>query len=345
MMTRFQRQRMTMFLGLGLLALLAIALVGGLLFIRRSQDLRQQASVAGGTVTITTVALGTPRPGQPLVIDLRANTQNAQVIGMQVGFDVTTDAPTLTIDSPNLQILGRKIDKIATGFRVQLAVAPAPPGKFSSNTATTFAKLNLTPVQAGQVKVTYNAAQSIVPNGSTGADMLKPVATATILVNNPSPSIAASPASSPSIVPSPSIIASTSPAPSIIACTADAKICPDGSSVGRDPLNGCQFKACPSPAPSPSLNPSPSPSAVVVPSPSIIVATVQPSPSTGASPSPSTTTKKRGDLNNDGKVNLLDYQIMNQEFFKNLTVFKADINGDKRVDLLDFSILNNEFAL
>ncbi|MBT4870476.1 MAG: hypothetical protein HON47_02800 [Candidatus Diapherotrites archaeon] len=30
-----------------------------------------------------------------------------------------------------------------------------------------------------------------------------------------------------------------------IACTDDAKICPDGSAVGRDPNNNCEFKPCP----------------------------------------------------------------------------------------------------
>ncbi len=29
------------------------------------------------------------------------------------------------------------------------------------------------------------------------------------------------------------------------ACTADAKLCPDGSSVGRDPDNNCSFYPCP----------------------------------------------------------------------------------------------------
>ncbi len=28
-------------------------------------------------------------------------------------------------------------------------------------------------------------------------------------------------------------------------CTMDAKMCPDGSYVGRDPENGCEFRACP----------------------------------------------------------------------------------------------------
>lgn len=31
------------------------------------------------------------------------------------------------------------------------------------------------------------------------------------------------------------------------ACTMDAKICPDGSAVGRDPDNNCEFPTCPNP--------------------------------------------------------------------------------------------------
>lgn len=31
-------------------------------------------------------------------------------------------------------------------------------------------------------------------------------------------------------------------------CALDAKECPDGSYVSRDPLNNCEFKACPKPA-------------------------------------------------------------------------------------------------
>ena len=35
------------------------------------------------------------------------------------------------------------------------------------------------------------------------------------------------------------------PGPGDVACTADAKQCPDGSFVGRDPANGCAFRECP----------------------------------------------------------------------------------------------------
>ena len=41
---------------------------------------------------------------------------------------------------------------------------------------------------------------------------------------------------------------SAAPAPSAVikACTKEAKICPDGSSVGRNAEKNCEFDACPS---------------------------------------------------------------------------------------------------
>lgn len=45
--------------------------------------------------------------------------------------------------------------------------------------------------------------------------------------------------------------------PGQVACTMEAKLCPDGSSVGRTGPN-CEFAACPQP-PSPAHNPSPAP--------------------------------------------------------------------------------------
>jgi hypothetical protein len=38
------------------------------------------------------------------------------------------------------------------------------------------------------------------------------------------------------------------PGPEPLACTMDAKICPDGSAVGRDPNNNCEFFECPNPS-------------------------------------------------------------------------------------------------
>lgn len=49
------------------------------------------------------------------------------------------------------------------------------------------------------------------------------------------------------------------PSWSPVACTADAKICPDGSSVGRTGPN-CEFKVCPTHTPTPTVTPTITPS-------------------------------------------------------------------------------------
>lgn len=46
-------------------------------------------------------------------------------------------------------------------------------------------------------------------------------------------------------------------APEQIACTADAKICPDGTAVGRDPNHNCEFPSCPKPEQNPDDKPIP----------------------------------------------------------------------------------------
>ncbi|VVB67212.1 Uncharacterised protein [Candidatus Norongarragalina meridionalis] len=92
----------------------------------------------------------------------------------------------------------------------------------------------------------------------------------------------------PPFTPSPS----TLPSPSPVACTAEAKICPDGSSVGRTGPN-CEFAPCPSvaPSPSPTTKPSPSPKPTATPTPSSrpnqpIIVRVSPSPPAAVEQSP-----------------------------------------------------------
>jgi len=40
------------------------------------------------------------------------------------------------------------------------------------------------------------------------------------------------------------VLSGCAPAPNI-ACTMEAKQCPDGSYVGRDPAKNCEFRPCP----------------------------------------------------------------------------------------------------
>ena len=51
------------------------------------------------------------------------------------------------------------------------------------------------------------------------------------------------------------------------------------------------------------------------------------------------TASKKGDLNKDGKVNLVDFSIAAYWYKRTNPLASADLNGDKKVDLVDFSIM------
>lgn len=65
-----------------------------------------------------------------------------------------------------------------------------------------------------------------------------------------------------------------SPTPSATFCTADVRVCPEGSYVGRNPENNCQFYTCPT-----ITSPKPLPEAEVKPPPTISPQTPTPIPS------------------------------------------------------------------
>lgn len=107
-------------------------------------------------------------------------------------------------------------------------------------------------------------------------------------------------------------------------------ICPPGTTAPQ-----------PSIAPSPSTNPSPvpSPSAAVSPTP-----TPQPSavPSAPASATPSGT--KAGDFDNNGRVDIFDYNLFLTNFGRTGTNLVGDIDRNGRVDIFDYNILLGNFG-
>ncbi len=57
------------------------------------------------------------------------------------------------------------------------------------------------------------------------------------------------------------------------------------------------------------------------------------------------TSGKVADLNNDGKVNIMDFTLLSQEFMQNPEYQHADINNDGKVNLMDYTILSNDFSI
>lgn len=97
-----------------------------------------------------------------------------------------------------------------------------------------------------------------------------------------------------------------------VACTMDAKLCPDGSYVGRTGPN-CEFATCPS-----------------------------------DTPAPGTCTELRGNVNCDERVNIADLvQLANVlagrvPLSSGSTAYKnADTNGDGKVDIADLAVLES----
>ncbi len=110
----------------------------------------------------------------------------------------------------------------------------------------------------------------------------------------------------------------------------------DGTDIALTPSSqGVYTISGGGPTASPTASPSPSPTAEPTAAP-----TVTPSPTGSASPKPLV-----ADINDDGKVNILDYVILFENFQKSvLTNSRADINDDGKVNILDYVILFENFG-
>ena len=97
-----------------------------------------------------------------------------------------------------------------------------------------------------------------------------------------------------------------------------------GCDIGADEFNSSSAPA-PSPLPSPTPTPTPTP-------------TPPPTPT----PAPPATTPKRGDLNSDAQVTIVDLSILLTRYGTTNTTGDIDING--RVDVVDLSILLSNYG-
>ena len=84
-------------------------------------------------------------------------------------------------------------------------------------------------------------------------------------------------------------------------------------------------------------------SCLITPSPTSLPSPTN-SASTSPSPTPSPTTgTKRGDFNNDGKINVLDLSTLLTQWGRTGTN-SADLNQDGKVNVLDLSVLLTQFG-
>lgn len=245
--------------------------------LRKSQDLRQQASVAQGQVEVTTSA-GDFTLQQPGLINFSINTHGVQTDGVQLTFNVVTntvnETPVFSLKSGvPLQIAYSEIETTADGYLVSIIAIPSTIGQsFSTTTSTPFAQLSLLPVRAGQITLNFDVENSIstIHASNPPQDELKHIATANFPVAGGG---------------------------GTAACQTDAD-CGAGQTCYQPPMPECPSgmaciqvmppKVCQAIAvsPSPSASPATSASPAVSPSASPVVSPgVSPSPSASANPS------------------------------------------------------------
>jgi len=185
--------------------------------LQKSQDWRQQASVAQGQVEVTTNASGL-EIDQTGAINFSINTHGVQTDGVQLTFNIVTDAvsesPVFSLKSGvPLQIAYSEVETTSDGFLVSVITLPSTLGQgFSTTTSTPFAQLSIKPNKAGEIALNFDIENSIstVHASNPPKDELTHIAATSFdvegVIASPSvsPSPSASPTSSPQVSPSPS---------------------------------------------------------------------------------------------------------------------------------------------
>jgi len=219
--------------------------------IRKPQDLRQQASVDNGQIT---VSMGSTdlSPNQPGKITFYVDTAGVQTDGVQLTFNVVTDTlstpPSFSIlDSVPLQLAYSEVETTTDGYLVSMIALPQQIGQpFSAATSIPFASLDINPNKTGTISLNFDVENSIstVHASNPPTDELTHIATSTFSVLSP--------------VITPECLVDTD--------CASGEICSQSD------------KVCLVPDPTPTVSPSPntSPTPTLTPSPTI---TLQPTPS------------------------------------------------------------------
>ena len=149
----------------------------------------------------------------------------------------------------------------------------------------------------------------------------------------PTPTPTLTPTLHPSVSPTVTPTASTTPSPS------------------RTPTPTATPSVTPTPSPVPTSTPTPTPTATstatstVVPT-ATVTSTPSPTPNPASSATPASTPSP-ADLNQDGRVDVIDAQLCVNVFLGSETrpeiVARADVNADGRVDVLDVQLVVNAF--
>lgn len=194
--SRIKSQISALFLvgGLFILLLSSIGLIIGLANISSTQDLRQQASYPGGTVEVVLEPPTFPiLVNQSLPIEVLLNTQGMQVDGVQLVITLPTSFtnPNAQINSTlPIQIAYQQLEQNTNYNLLKLIVLNNQFSQpFSTSRLEPILKIISTPAQVGSFSVGTDNTRSIVTqhNSDPPLDVLKPITSISILVNDSLP--------------------------------------------------------------------------------------------------------------------------------------------------------------
>lgn len=128
---------------------------------KRSQEIRQQASVDQGVVVVTPSASSNLVVGQPASIDFSVNTNSMQIDGVQLFFNINSTVGSnfdFELDSQSgLQLVAENIQDQGGGqYLAQILVIGQVAQPYSTNNTVQFGRLTFTPTQAGSVNLSFD---------------------------------------------------------------------------------------------------------------------------------------------------------------------------------------------
>lgn len=202
-MNNFQKVALVMLVtSIFLLPLVLIALN-----LRNTQRTSSKATNVNGLVTVTPVlsSSSTYSSNSPSTITLKADTQSAQIDGIQLAFTIQTTATNLSITTINPElafIVPPKISKVANGYQILLAVAPTDVSRsFSARGLTDIAQMQfqLTKPETVQLIFDQSRSKSTIARSKPVKDSLKPITNASFafITSNTTPSSTPKPSSIP----------------------------------------------------------------------------------------------------------------------------------------------------
>jgi len=186
--------------------------------LQQVQETRDAASIGNGQVELTSQLASSSNytQGVPSVINLNYDAKGIQLTGIQIVVKVEANAETPLIEIPassNLQAIFQEVQQTTDGYLVSVIVTSKTlGGSFTTNGATSFAKVTVPLHAAGQIKLTYDKNNSFatVANTTPPQDELR-TPTDAVFTISPVINSTPSPSLSPSLSPSPSLIPAASP--------------------------------------------------------------------------------------------------------------------------------------